>query len=402
LTEKNRFQPLRDFYSLSLLSVVLLALVAVSFHKQTNPEWRKYQKEFNDYLKKTVSSKSSSAVEISVKQIWLPALGRVDRCITCHLGYDMPGLTEAPEPFKSHPDMGPHEASKMGCTLCHGGQGYAVNKKEAHGDIKHWEDPLLGASLAEKYGLEEPQILIQIKCNVCHRRDRETPGMEMINLAKQLLTQKKRCDACHVIDGKGGKSGPDLTFVGDKPAERFDFSQIKNRPGGSGKPLSVLSWHYEHFLDPAAVVPDTKMPRVEYSEKEAWALSMLMMSWRNISLPMMLVPTRTVDTEVPAAEETAAAGEPEIEWGKRLFASKGCADCHTIGQGVEAGPDLRGLMDRREAGWVSRMILDPERMEKTDALAKEMYDQFDELGMPTVEITEAEVEAIIKYIASIK
>jgi hypothetical protein len=69
---------------------------------------------------------------------------------------------------------------------------------------------------------------------------------------------------------------------------------------------------------------------------------------------------------------------------------------------VEAGPDLRGLMDRREAGWVSRMILDPERMEKTDALAKEMYDQFDELGMPTVEITEAEVEAIIKYIASIK
>jgi hypothetical protein len=46
------------------------------------------------------------------------------------------------------------------------------------------------------------------------------------------------------------------------------------------------------------------------------------------------------------------------------------------------------------------MILDPEGMEQTDILAKKLYQEYEEVGMPTEELTEEELEAIIKYIVS--
>ncbi|MBV9195798.1 MAG: SCO family protein, partial [Solirubrobacterales bacterium] len=44
--------------------------------------------------------------------------------------------------------------------------------------------------------------------------------------------------------------------------------------------------------------------------------------------------------------------------GEVLF-RKLCSSCHTIGVGDRAGPDLRGVTGRRDAGWLTRFITNP-------------------------------------------
>ncbi|MFQ5721885.1 MAG: hypothetical protein ACE5GI_05285, partial [Candidatus Aminicenantales bacterium] len=186
MKKENRFNPIKDFYWLSFFAFLLFILVIIAFYREGNPEWKHYQREFKNYLEENIGPEAASAVNFSIKQIWLPELNRVDRCISCHLGYDQPNLTQAPQPFTAHPDIEPHSMLKMGCTICHGGQGFALKKKDAHGEIEHWGEPLLGKKLAKKYGFSDDKALIQINCNICHRRNKDTPGMEMMNLAKKL------------------------------------------------------------------------------------------------------------------------------------------------------------------------------------------------------------------------
>ena len=156
------------------------------------------------------------------------------------------------EPLKNHP------AQKFGCTSCHGGQGWAVDAEPAHGPVEHWEEPLLGKPLGEAYSIaDDKNALMQMNCNVCHRYDRETKGADFINLGKQLV-QEKGCRACHVINGRGGTIGPDLTFVGDKAPEQYEYGRL------SGQKTS-FAWHVAHLKDPRALVQDTVMPNFHLS-----------------------------------------------------------------------------------------------------------------------------------------
>jgi mono/diheme cytochrome c family protein len=127
---------------------------------------------------------------------------------------------------------------------------------------------------------------------------------------------------------------------------------------------------------------------------------MLMMSWRNINLPIMLVPEKKGEELPLIADDIPAEKLSLVEWGKELFESKDCSGCHTITGEVEIGPDLKGITKKRDAEWLKKMIQNPEEMEKTDPLAKKLYLEFEEMGMVSDALTDEEVEAILKYIES--
>ena len=114
-----------------------------------------------------------------VQQIWVADLRRADRCITCHQAISWKGFEKAEHPYRTHPvePLKAHPVEDYGCTSCHGGQGWAIDTAAAHGEVAHWEEPLLSRSLGEDYTLAgDKNALMQMNCNTCHRYDRETDG----------------------------------------------------------------------------------------------------------------------------------------------------------------------------------------------------------------------------------
>jgi cytochrome c2 len=52
------------------------------------------------------------------------------------------------------------------------------------------------------------------------------------------------------------------------------------------------------------------------------------------------------------------------------FYEDNCAVCHTIGEGPQAGPDLKGVTARRDRGWLIRFMLDPEAFASDPEVAR--------------------------------
>ena len=93
---------------------------------------------------------------------------------------------------------------------------------------------------------------------------------------------------------------------------------------------------------------------------------------------------------------TATPTDPEAVQGKLAFESK-CLACHTIGGGRKLGPDLAGVTKHRDAQWLTRWLKDPEAMLKTDAHAKQMLKEYNNIPMPNQSLTDAEIRQFIKY-----
>ncbi len=324
---------------LMLLVSGVLSLLALGWATQRNasPGYLEYQAEFRILVEEQLGPEKAAAVPAGVQQIWVEPASRVDRCISCHLGVTWAGLDDAPEPFRSHP-TGPlenHPIEKFGCTLCHGGQGSATGLKDAHGWIKHWEDPLLDSQLAEDYKIPEPYAFMEMKCNTCHRFDREVEGMSRLNLAKQIVNEKG-CRACHTINSRGGTIGPDLTDIGDKHPEQYDFERLTNFP-------SVFNWQVGHLQDPKAYTSDSIMPNFGLKTDEAQAVTMLMLSWRKHDVPLELLPITGLKDEPTEAE--AAREKMMLEGDGRFFVENTCFICHDVSSlgifsATKIGPDL--------------------------------------------------------------
>jgi cytochrome c2 len=99
-------------------------------------------------------------------------------------------------------------------------------------------------------------------------------------------------------------------------------------------------------------------------------------------------------TGASAATGGAAADDPAVE----LFVRK-CASCHTVGKGQRVGPDLSGVLERRERGWVERFVKAPSTMLDADPAARQLVAQFAGVRMPDLGLSDAEVTALVDLVA---
>lgn len=97
---------------------------------------------------------------------------------------------------------------------------------------------------------------------------------------------------------------------------------------------------------------------------------------------------------------TSAAAAPNLqttEEGQLIFQQR-CTGCHTIGSGKLAGPDLEGVLTRRDPSWVKNFISNPTQMiADEDPIALELVKEYT-IQMPDLALSEQEVDAILVYL----
>ena len=327
----------KDKVVLSLTGIVILLLTGFIFYDYFSPQWKGYQSDFKGLVAEKFGEDRAATLPTGPQQIYVKELNTADRCITCHQAFAWKGLENAEEPFRTHPKeiLDKHPIAKFGCTTCHGGQGYAMDMQSAHGLVEQWEEPMLGKELGEFYAISNRRALMQMKCNICHRYDKETKGADFINRAKQLVNEKG-CRACHVLNGRGGTVGPDLTWEGAKSPEQFNYDRLKGLH-------TEFTWHVSHLKNPKNLVPETVMPNFNFSSADAQALAMLVMSWKKANIPVEYIPNSNFK-DIPTKEESEK--EERMKSGPgAFFVKKNCFVCHSVSTlGVDAasqiGPDL--------------------------------------------------------------
>jgi mono/diheme cytochrome c family protein len=265
---------------LSISSLATLALLFVAAARENYfTEWRGAQRQYRQILlakaEDEAQVRSARGFSVEIRQVVVPDLDRVDRCISCHLGLDDPRMVDVPQPFKAHPGpfLQDHEMDEFGCTSCHLGQGRATSRREAHAveDGTFWEQPLL------------PAPFNQSSCGVCHDPEylgsRGAPALA----AGFELFRGEGCLGCHKLGGRGGPLGPSLDGIGDKSKHAFPFAHVSSDK-------QVWNWHVEHLLSPQEIVPDSLMTATELDEKGIDGLTTYLLSLRSSNLTERLTP----------------------------------------------------------------------------------------------------------------
>ena len=299
-------------------TALLTGLFILSFWQDSNREWTTYQTQFL----RTLSAPERRSLKGGIKQWIVSDLGRVDRCTTCHVAIEKPQLALTKEPFTAHPGdyLKWHPPEKFGCTTCHGGQGLATEVKAAHGEVEHWEHPLLRGTL------------VQASCAKCHG-NLEPIQAHVPQLVRGMQLYKELgCAGCHAVQGFGQTVSVDLSEMGDKPWQLLDFTFVEGTP-------TLPQWVYEHFKEPRKVTPGFRkeelppgeeeiypsfMPNVGLTDEDAWALTVYILSLTAEKLPAKYV----TPPPPPRAEPVYASA---VEAGRAVFQKYGCAGCHGPG-----------------------------------------------------------------------
>ncbi len=102
--------------------------------------------------------------------------------------------------------------------------------------------------------------------------------------------------------------------------------------------------------------------------------------------------------DLAAAPSYAQALPVDMGRAQMMFQSR-CASCHTVGGGDKIGPDLQGVVQRRDPAWLSRFIREPEKvLAEGDATAVGLFRKYKQVRMPNLRLGDEEVASLVAYL----
>ncbi|MGH9176191.1 MAG: SCO family protein [Vicinamibacterales bacterium] len=102
--------------------------------------------------------------------------------------------------------------------------------------------------------------------------------------------------------------------------------------------------------------------------------------------------------DVLPTQSYAEARPLEFETGQYVYQSR-CSACHTIGQGDKVGPDLMGVIGRRDRAWLMRYIRTPDEvLAEGDPIAVALFEKYDKVRMPKLRFAPGDVAAVLTYL----
>ncbi|MCF8067123.1 MAG: cytochrome c [Desulfobacterales bacterium] len=255
------------------ISSIIIIIFSGLYLYQENiaPEWRSHQLTYIDMLEEKSDPETiqaSYSFPVKLRQIYLPEMNRVDRCVSCHVTMEDPRFEKEENPLMAHPGeyLEKHDPEKYGCTICHDGQGRAVNWKDAAADEPdvYWTTPIL----------RKP--FLEANCYHCHvDLLKETP---YYSLGKQYF-ETGGCLGCHKRDGKGGYLGPELRGLGD--ASSYIKFPVKDFNQNTFTQLNYnrnLAYIFESVRFPGAQPEETLMFDFKFSDEDARAITVYIKS----------------------------------------------------------------------------------------------------------------------------
>ena len=329
--------------ALAVISIVVLAIHAVVFRDQLFAKWQDHQSSYFAQAEKIADSPAARATLAArrpqIEQTIVRSFGpeRVDRCTTCHIGIDDPRFEKADQPLRTHPKIPGHKFETFGCTICHDGQGRAVEAKAAHEGGEDWPWPML------------PKEAIQANCVQCHGEP-DWPHAPLVHQGRRLFYERA-CYTCHTIGGLSyGSIGPELTDVGRKRRITYVKSKIEN---------------------PRATNPASTMPRQELTPEQVTALAVFLKSQQGARISRApLQQFRSAQQQRPEWLPLAQIVGPELatsvegldaaKKGEALLPKVGCLSCHKLGdRDGRVGPELAFASQQRDHDWVMAHFKDP-------------------------------------------
>jgi len=321
--------------------LLLLALLAIVPYRDHFREWYRYQRT---YLRLIGGRDDALTLQRrfqgGVHQTWIPELGVVDRCASCHVAMKEATLRGVSnQPFRPHPSV-PHSLDEFGCVLCHRGQGVATTVMEAHSSTKAWEEPLL------------PARYFEASCGQCHMD--KLNGTPRLNAGRALLAQYG-CVHCHSLTLPDGAR---LTPADDPPSLEH-ISQKTTR-----------EWVFAWIKNPQAYSSTATMPNFQLSDNDARDISAFLVSQ---STPLA--------EAAPPSPALAAPSDADTQAGTSAYGESFCASCHAMQNaagllvGGNVGPELTGIGTKAKPDWLRQWIRNPKIYDPETAMPHFRFDE---------------------------